>query len=162
MNSPVLLVIPFLSLSAGHIWRTGGVSEPQGMVEPLSGKNRPIHTHTHTHLHIHAHHTCTHTNTDMHTRTHITHVCLHANVCTHSYSHIYACTQIHTSHVNTCMHAHTYRPLPTCTNIHSETHTHTHTLAITASPPLDLHMSSKQPPCVQPWGWSCGPQLGLH
>ena len=155
-NSPVLLDVPSLSLPVSHIWRTGGVSEPQGMVEPLGGRNRHTHTHTHTHLHMQAHHTCTHTNTDMHTCTHITRVCLHANVCTHIHSHIYAYTQIHTSHVNTCMHAHTYIPLPTCTNIRSQKHTHTP--VITAPPPSDLDMSRKQPPCVQPWGRGCGPQ----
>lgn len=160
MNSPVLLVIPSLSLSVGHIWRTGGVSEPQGMVEPLSGKNRPIHIHTHTLTHSCMPHMHTHKHRHAYTYTH--HTCMLACKCMHAQLLTYICMYTD-SHI-TCEYLHACSHIHTPAHLHKYTlrNTHTHTLAITAPPPLYLHMSSKQPPCVQPWGRSCGPQLGLH
>ena len=122
------------------------------------------HTHTHTHTLTHS---CTphmHTHKHRHAYTYTHHTCMLACKCMHAQLLTYICMYTD-SHI-TCEYLHACSHIHTPAHLHKytlrNTHTHTHTLAITASPPLDLHMSSKQPPCVQPWGWSCGPQLGLH
>ena len=120
-NSPVLLDVPSLSLSVSHIWRTGGVSEPQGMVEPRGGRNRSIHIHTHTHLHMHAHHTCTHTHRHAYMYTH--HTCMLACKCMHAHPLTYIC--IYTDSHITCEYLHA------CSHIHTPAHLHKYTLAET-------------------------------
>ena len=58
---------------------------------------------------------------------------MYAHTPTHMYVHTHRFTHMHASHVNTCMHAHMYIPLPTLTNICSQIHVHTP--VITAPPP---------------------------